>query len=221
MLGAFPGGLRRAAHPYTGPVTPRVPPHEDGRPRYEGRTFTAGSGEVPDLAGALVTECVFRGCEMSEASLRGAHLTECTFEGCELAMVDLSDALLQWTTFTDCRLTGVRFGDVRRDAIGLSVTLEGCDLTLASFRDLDLRSCVLRDCTAREAEFQACDLRGMELTGTDFDTAVFHRVDLRDADLRGARNYVIDPCANRLAGMHVDLPEALGLLGALRVILEP
>ncbi len=217
------GVTRRGRHPprpYTDPVPPADPDHDDGRARYEGRTFT-GSGEaVPELAGALVSDCTFHGCDLSEASLRGAHLTDCVFEGCELAMVDLSDALLQWTTFTDCRLTGVRFGDVRRDAIGLSVTLEGCDLTLASFRDLDLRTCALRACSARECEFFACDLREVDLSGTDFEAASFARVDLRKADLRGARNYVLDVCDNRVAGMRVDLPEALGLLAALRVHLE-
>ncbi len=196
------------------------PPPEEDRPRYEGRVFTGHDGEVPDLAGALVSECTFRDCDLSEASLRGAHLTECAFEGCELAMVDLADALLQWTTFSDCRLTGVRFGDVRRDAIGLSITLEGCDLTLASFRDLDLRNCAFRACSARESEFLACDLRGVDLSGTDLEAATFQRVDLRDADLRGARNYVIGACDNRITGMRVDLPEALGLLSALRVRLD-
>lgn len=197
-----------------------VPPHGEGRPRFEGSVFTGRSGEAPEFAGALVSDCTFRGCDLSGASLRGAHLTDCVFEGCELAVVDLADALVQWTTFTDCRLTGVRFGDVRRDAIGLSVTLEGCDLTLASFRDLDLRNCGFRACNARECEFFACDLREVDLSGTDLEAASFARVDLRKADLRGARNYVIDVCDNRVAGMRVDLPEALGLLAALRVRLE-
>jgi len=196
------------------------PPHREDRPRFEGSVFTGRSGDVPELAGALVSDCTFRGVDLSETSLRGAHLTDCMFEGCELAMVDLSDALLQWTTFSDCRLTGVRFGDVRRDAIGLSVTLEGCDLTLASFRDLDLRNCAFRACSARECEFVGCDLREVDLSGTDLEAASFARVDLRKADLRGARNYVVDVCNNRVAGMRVDLPEALGLLAALRVQLE-
>ena len=56
--------------------------------------------------------------------------------------------------------------------------------------------------------------------GRDFEAATFARVDLRKADLRGARNYVLDVCDNRVAGMRVDLPEALGLLAALRVHLE-
>ncbi len=176
-------------------------------------------GEL-ELAGAMLSGCRFRDCDLTEASLRGTHLSECVFEGCELAMVDLADALLHWTRFEDCRLTGVRFGAVRRDAVGIGMELERCDLTLASFRELDLRGCAFRGCLAREAEFVDCDLRGVSFEGTDLARATFRGSNLGGADLRAARNYAVSACDNRVRGMRVTLPEAIGLLGALGLEVE-
>ena len=75
-------------------------------------------------------------------------------------------------------------------------------------------------------------LADVELVGADFDEATlrravvddcslagarFVRADLRDADLRGARDYVIDPRETRVEGLRVDVTGALGLLAPFGV----
>jgi len=187
------------------------------RETFEDRRFGADDVLGLSLAGSGFHGCSFVDCDLTDASLRGTELTECTFERCEMAMVDLTDASLRWVTFDRCRLTGVTFGVLRRDAVGLSATLEGCDLGFAAFRDLDLREWHIRDCAAHEAEFVGCNLRGVELTGTDLSGATLARNDLTDADLRGARNYAFSACDNVVTGLQVELPEAIGLLAGLRV----
>lgn len=164
--------------------------------------------------------CTFSSCDLSEASFRSAHLTDCSFEQCDLSLADFTDALLHSVTFDGCRLTGIDFGLLRHDALGLTATFEACDLTLASFRKLDLRGCTFRSCNAREAEFLGCDLRGVELVETELASAAFEGNDLRDADMRGARNYVLSPIDNRVRGMRVDMVGGIGLLVGLNVRLE-
>lgn len=195
-----------------------VPPQD--RRYLEGEVFDAMDAASLDLAGTVVSDCRFRRCDLSEGSLRGTHLSECVFEGCELALIDLSSAMIHDARFEDCRLTGVRFGELRRDPLGLGAAFERCDLTLASFQKLDLQRCLLRECQATEVEFLDCDLRGADLQGSDFERALFLRNDLRGADLRGARNYVISACENRVSDMRVALPEALGLLSAFGLRFE-
>ncbi len=184
---------------------------------HEEREFDGLERDALAFAGASFVACTFRDCDLSEVSMRGTHLSECVFEGCELGMVDLTDATLHWATFERCRMTGVDLGSVRRDAVGIQIAFAGCDLTLASFRDLDLRGCSVRDCVARDADFEGCDLREVALTGTDFAGATFRRNDLRGADLRRARNYLIGATANDVRDLQVELPEAIGLLAALQV----
>lgn len=217
-----PGRPTRTEPPYTGAV-PGSPPRRRGRSgngdrRYEGRNF-AGAG-LPGLTGAALIECRFEDCELAGASLRGAHLSDCTFRGCELSLADLTDALVHGCRFQDCRLTGVDFASLRPDPLGFGAEFERCDLTLAGFHGLDLRGCAFRSCSAREAEFVDCDLREVDLTGSDLAGVVFRQADLRNADLRGTRDVVLDPCHNRVAGLRIDLPGALGLLSGLSVRLE-
>lgn len=198
-----------------GAILVAVPEHDHRS--VEGEAFDDLGAADLDLAGAEIRDCRFRRCDLSEGSLRGSRLSECAFEGCELAMVDLADAVLHDVRFEDCRLTGVRFGELRHDPLGISAEFVGCDLRIASFQELDLQHCAIHDCQAVEAEFLACDLRGADMQGSDFARAVFLRNDLRGADLRGARNYVISGCDNRLSDMRVTLPEALGLLSAFNL----
>lgn len=191
----------------------------------EPRRFTDErfSGLTPtdlDLAGAILVGCEFVDCDLSEASLRGAQLADCRFEGCEMPMVDLTDAVLQSVELETCRLTGVTFGAVRRLPIVPEAKLRGCDLSFAGFWKLDLTAWSFEGCRLAEAEFVRCELRGVSFAGADLTRCTFQRCDLTEADLRGARGYVISPLDNGLRGMRVSLPEALGLLAAVGVEVE-
>jgi len=59
-----------------------------------------------------------------------------------------------------------------------------------------------------------------DFAGADLTRCAFQRDDLSGADLRGARGYVISPLDNDLGGMRVALPEAMGLIAALGVVVE-
>lgn len=76
------------------------------------------------------------------------------------------------------------------------------------------------DCRFAEAEFARCELKGVSFALSDLTRCSFSRNDLAGADLRGARGYAISPLDNNLRGMRVSLPEALGLLAAVGVVVE-
>src|SRR5690606_27577565 len=163
--------------------TDRMP---DGALRYHERFEGAAAAELA-LARAELEACNFVACDLTEASLQGARLTACRFERCELALADLADASLRDVTFERCRLTGVDFGRLERDPLGLEARFEGCDLSFALFRGLDLRAFAFEGCLLPEAEFTRCDLRGVSFAGSDLARCGFADCDLRDADLRAAR----------------------------------
>lgn len=176
--------------------------------------------ELPDgvvLAGADVGGCTFTALEMTDGSLRGARLTDCRFERCEMTLVDLTDATLHDVTFVACRLRAVGFGATARDPVGLSVRFDECDLSLASFDDIDLRALAFEGGVAREARFVRVDLRGVVLRGVDLTGAEFSACDLRDADMRGSSGYVLSVCDNRVRGLRIDLADVAGLLAGVGV----
>lgn len=189
-------------------------------PRYVDERFEGL--QVGDLAldGAEFESCTFAACDLTEASLKDAKLYDCRFERSELALVSLQGAALRGVAFESCRLTGVDFSRLGRDPLGIEASFADCDLSFCLFRKLDLTGFRFEGTLLRNAEFVQCKLEGVSLESSDLERCVFDACNLEGADLRGARNYVISPFTNRLKGMRVSLPEALGLLGALEVVVE-
>lgn len=123
--------------------------------------------------------------------------------------------------YTDERFLGLRPGELElAGAIVVGCEFVDCDLSFASFRGMDLTSWSFEGCRFAEAEFVRCVLKGVSFAGADLTRCAVHRCDLAGADLRGARGYVISPTENTLRGARVSLPEALGLLAAVGVVVE-
>lgn len=194
--------------------------HDGQQTDFTAERFEGLAPAEVDFAGRILVECSFVDCDLSEASFRGSQLADCRFEGCELSLVDLTDSVLQSVELDTCRLTGVNFAAVRRLPIVPEARLTDCDLSFTSFRELDLTSWSFEGCRFNEAEFVRCELKAVSFANADLTRCIFQRNDLAEADLRGARGYVISPLDNNLRAMRVSLPEALGLLGAIGVEVE-
>ena len=188
--------------------------------RYTDEQFDGLAPGERVLDGAIVISCTFTNCDLTEQSFKRTPFVDCRFEGCELSMVDLTDAVLQSVELDTCRLTGVNFAAVSRLPIVPDAKLTDCDVSFASFRDMDLTMWSFEGCRLNEAEFVRCELKGVRFAGADLTRCTFQRNDLSGADLQGARGYVISPLDNNLRGMKVSLPEALGLLAAVGVTVE-
>ncbi|MFA5552427.1 MAG: pentapeptide repeat-containing protein [Trueperaceae bacterium] len=193
--------------------------------RFESLTATELQTDAADtaelsLAGSEFENCTFVSCNLTEAVLRGARFQDCRFERCELPMVDLTQVALRNVTFDSCRLTGVDFTPLARDPLGVEASFSSCDLRFALFRRLDLTGFDFEGCLLNRAAFEKCDLSGVPFDSSDLQGCLIEECDLTNADLRGARNYLISPLSNKIAGMRVALPEALGLLAALDVVVE-
>lgn len=193
--------------------------------RFEGLTVAEGrtnaeNGVELELAGSEFENCTFVSCDLTEAVLRGARFQDCRFERCELPMVDLTQVALRTVTFDNCRMTGVDFSPLARDPLGVEASFSSCDLRFALFRRLDLKGFEFEGCLLGRAAFEKCDLAGVAFDGSDLQGCRFEECDLTSADLRSARNYLISPLSNKMTGMRVALPEALGLLAALDVVVE-
>lgn len=172
------------------------------------------------FAGKEFEVCSFVACDLTEESFRNSRFYDCRFEQCEMALVDLVGASLRSVVLENCRLSGVNFSQLHRDPLGVEATFVGCDLSFTLFRGLDLTRFGFEDCRLASAEFAGCKLAEVSFTGSDLGGCNFDDCDLTDADLRRARNYVVSPFSNRIRGMRVTMPEAIGLLASLEVVIE-
>lgn len=157
----------------------------------------------------------FTGVAALEANLAGCTFVDCTFDGCDLTMAVMADATVRGATFRTCRLLGVDIGAWRDDGLGIEAAFLDCDLDHLVVSGVDLRACRFEGGHAHSSEWVRADLRKVRFDAIDLSGARFSRCDLREADLRSALGYRIDPEANRVKGLRVALPDALGFLTAL------
>lgn len=186
----------------------------------DGEVFTDLDLRGGTLEDAAFYDCRFEGCGFNEASLKRSRFVDCLFSHCDLSMADLTDTELSDVKFEHTALVAINWSLLARTSLlPLELRFERCTLNYATFRDLDLSGSTFEDCLAHEAMFSGVKLLKATLRGTDFDRATFYDCDLSGADLQGAQNYQISVRQNRVKGLKVSFPEALGLLAGLEVTL--
>lgn len=187
---------------------------------YDGETFVDLEVQGQKLENLVFYDCRFERCALNEASLKRSRFVDCTFSHCDLSMADLTDTELSGVRFEHTALVAVNASLLARTLGPQELSFNSCTLNYMTFRDLDLSGSILENCLAHEATFSDVKLVKASLCGTDFSGALWRACDLTDADLRGAQNYGIDVKQNRVKGLKVSFPEALGLLTGLGVELS-
>lgn len=165
---------------------------------YEGETFERRSFAEMDLSGIKFIDCEFVSCNLSMASLTGASLRDVKFSG--------------------CKMLGLRFDSC--NDFGFSVSFEECVLDHSSFFGRNLKKTVFKETRLHGVDLTDCDLTAAVFENCDLHDAKFERTNLEKADLRSARNYSIDPQTNRIRGARFSIPEVVGLLDHLEIVID-
>jgi len=179
--------------------------------------FDADGAVGLDLPGARFEDCAFDRCALGGRDLRGARFVDCVFTGCDLTVAKVVNAAFVRVRFRECRLAGIHWSVASKLE---SVAFEGCQLNDGTFLGLSLEGCESTRCVARGASFRDAKLAGATFRGSDLAMVEFVNCDLRGADFRGAHDYTLSPAENRLEKARFSLPEAMGLLKGLGIILE-
>jgi uncharacterized protein YjbI with pentapeptide repeats len=165
---------------------------------YEGERFENRSFAEADLSGIKFIDCVFVSCNLSMASVTGTSFRDVKFEG--------------------CKMLGLRFDGC--NDFGFSVSFEDCVLAHSSFFGRNLK----------KTHFKNTRLHGVDLTKSDLSSAVFEICDLKDArfdgsdlekaDFRSSTGYSIDPTINRIRNARFSIPDVVGLLDHLDIVID-
>jgi uncharacterized protein YjbI with pentapeptide repeats len=143
----------------------------------------------------VFSECDFSGVNLAESQHRGSAFRNCRFERTTLWHSKFAQCSMLGSVFVQCRLRPITFDEV--------------DFTLAALGGNDLRGVDLSGCRLREASLVETDLRKAVLRGADLSGARTTGTRLDDADLRGA---IADPAlwlTATLAGVRVDIAQAM------------
>ncbi len=162
-------------------------------------------------------ECEFANCSFVACRFEKTRFLNCKFTNCVLSAVIPMDCRFNDTKFVDCKVIGMDW--TKAEAVR-DLEFQGCQVDYSNFKMVKVPKLKLVHCEAKEALFTEADLSGGDFKNTDFERAVFFKTDLSGADFRGAKNYFIDVRNNTLKKTHFSLPEAVGLLKSLDIILD-
>lgn len=182
-------------------------------------TFSGLTLAGPEPRSRRFEECRFVECKISGSAFRVGSFLHCVFENCDLSNWQVEGLRFINVRFKGSKLVGFDWTRVKPDPL-TSVNFEDCALDYSDFSRFRLKDGLLKGCSVREVNFERTDLTGADCRDSDFTGSAFSNTNLTKADFRGARGYGIDARTNRLKGAKFSLPDALGLLEALEVVVE-
>lgn len=158
-------------------------------------------------AGAVLTECSFRGVRFNASRHTSSAFINCSFHRCTFFDSSFTDCKLMGSTFERCDLStlAVTGGDWS------FVDLSGADLSRARFNGTRLREAGLAGVKAGGATLRNVDLSAATTDGTDFSGA-----DLRGSDLAG-----MNPLTVSLRGAVITWDQALRVAESLGLDVRP
>lgn len=171
-----------------------------------------------ELEEAEFYDCVFRRVDFSKVPWRAPRVVGGRFEACNLSNVDLRNAVFRGTIFEGTKAVGVNWCELRAFE---KPVFRDCVLDYGVFQDLRLEAFVGTDSSLLEADFAGAKLAKADFSRSRLNGALFRGADLREANLLGAEGYAIDPTATKVRGLRCRFPEALSLLAALGIRVEP
>jgi uncharacterized protein YjbI with pentapeptide repeats len=162
--------------------------------------------------------CTFVNCNFMGVDMCGIQLTECVFFGCDLSNAQIATTAFRDACFKDCKMVGMQF-KLHTDFL-FSVSFEGCNLHLSSFYRMSLKKMKFKNCILREVDFTSADLTESSFDGCDLLGAVFSDSNLEKVDFRKSNFYSIDLEQNRVKKAKFSLHGLPGLLGKYNIEIE-
>ncbi len=175
-----------------------------------------------DLVRREYSECRFEGCRFDGMALRDVVFSNCEFRECTFRNVDVAGLRMQNAVLLSTACVGIDWSEVR--ALGrlfpLFREIRGCTLKLNNFFKMKLPKFPIAESQVLDCAFMECVLSESVFRQVDFLNTSFQDCDLSKADFREARNYRINTSSNKLAKARFTLPEVVGLLDNLNIIIE-
>lgn len=161
--------------------------------------------------------CLFIGYDFKSHNLTHTRFIDCIFNSCDFSNVNLSNARFRGIQFESCKLIGIQWPNL--DDL-VNPCFKSCNLSYSSFMGMKLKKSIISNCLMKEADFYQADLTECDLSFSNFQDARFQETILIKANFQQAFNYRIDPITNKLRGASFNLPEAIGLLTGLGIIIK-
>lgn len=163
------------------------------------------------------TRCTFKKCKFNSAMLMKCRFEDSVFQECDLSIMNIEYSAFNSVTFKNSKVLGVNW---TKALSPIDVNFSSCNINLSSFFGLNLSRIIIEECQAKEVDFAETNMTKANLRSSDFTKSRFLKTKLTGADLRNAINYTIDPTCNNIKKAIFSLPEAIGLLSYLDIVID-
>jgi uncharacterized protein YjbI with pentapeptide repeats len=185
---------------------------------YENKEFQKVVAAGQHVSGREFSRCAFKGCDFGECVLNKSVFADCVFTCCNFSHAKVDQCSFREVVFDDCKLVNVSFTAV--NPFLLNWVFKRCKLELCNFGGLKMKHSKFIESLVRKTDFINVDLEKSDFSGSDLQDSKFHNSILEHANFVGARNYYIDPTANRMKKAKFSVPEALSLLLPFGICVE-
>ena len=162
--------------------------------------------------------CTFKKCILSDCDLNTFKFIGCVFENCDLSLASIHKVVLREVQFKECKMVGLKFDTT--DSFSISIAIDHCILTYASFYKLKLKNTIFLHSKLNEVDFTEADLTNAVFDQCDLTNAIFSATNLEKADFTTAFNYSIDMDANKIKKSKHSKGQLGGLLEKYNLIIE-
>jgi uncharacterized protein YjbI with pentapeptide repeats len=177
---------------------------------FDEQEFTGKDYTQNSLEKGVYENCMFINCKFSGSDLTDIEFEECEFENCDLSMVKLNNTSLKDTVLKNCKLMGLHFETCNQFLF--SPGFIGCIMDHSGFYTVNLKNSTFKDCRLHHVDFTQAKASGIVFDNCDLKNAVFEETCLLKADLRTAKNIILDPDINYIKKAKFSVEAALGLL---------
>jgi fluoroquinolone resistance protein len=116
--------------------------------------------------------CTFKKCILADCDLNTFKFIGCIFENCDLSLANINKVVLREVQFKDCKMIGLKFDTT--DSFSISIAIEHCILTYASFYKLKLKNIVFLHSKLNEVDFTKADLTNAVFDHCDLTLSLIH-----------------------------------------------
>lgn len=185
---------------------------------HEDKIFTNINYAEKRLANREFISCEFVNCDFSKSDLSHNDFMNCHFKQCNFSLTIVTGTGFKEAVFTGCKILGIDFSKCNKFLF--SFRFEQSHLDYSTFYGTKLRKTSFTDCSLKETDFEEADLTSGIFDNCDLSGATFVRSILEKTDFRTARNFSLDPAANKIKQAKFSALNLAGLLYQFNLDIE-
>jgi uncharacterized protein YjbI with pentapeptide repeats len=180
---------------------------------FENKNFNTELLQKGEYENCTFKKCIFSGCDLNSFKFIGSN-----FEHCDLSVANIHKVVFRDVQFKDCKMVGLKFDTT--DSFSISIAIDNCILTYASFYKLKLKNMVFLNSKLDEVDFTEADLTSSVFNHCDLTNAIFSATNLEKVDFTTSFNYSIDIDSNKIKKSKHAKHQLGGLLEKYQLTIE-